>query len=207
MYTSSFNIRNVLFLILFLILFTGCWPVVKHSTDLKLKDGSDIRLYQREQDTAWIKVSGHMKEWDNHIIDNTNRLKDSNYVRLNIITRNIDTIFLSKFKIRIWYVENDLSKEITEGKIYYNPKSYGLDDTAPFLDMKDTLKDYALGTGSMSFIPILRIKSKPSIEIEKADYFISDIFFDCQVNGNPIVVHRLDTLYRKKRKLSGITAH
>jgi hypothetical protein len=117
MYISNFNINKILSLLFLLISCTGCFRT-NHQTYLKLSDGSDIILYQK--DTACMEVWGTMKEWNNYVIENDNRLKDSNFVKIDIRLKNLDTIVLNKFNIRLWYVKDNIFKEITEGRIYYD---------------------------------------------------------------------------------------
>lgn len=204
MYISNFNIKKIFPLLLLLIACTGCFRT-NHQTDLKLVDGSDILLYQK--DSTWMKVWGTMKWWNNYIIENDNRLNDSNFVRLDIRLRNLDTIILNNFNIKLWYVKNDILKEITEGRIYYDPESFHFDDYHQYQNMKDTFKNYTFINPSTNLGSLLVIKSKPSVEIEKADKFITNIYLDCKIDGEPIIIHKLDTLYKKKERMSGVSVH
>lgn len=202
MYISNFSIKKILSLLFLLTVCTGCFRT-NHQTNLKLADGSDILLYQK--DSAWVEVWASMKEWNNYVVENDNRLNDSNFVRLDFRLRNLDTIILNNFTIQLWYVKDNASYRISEGRIYYDPKSYDFDDYHLYKNMKDTFKNYMFVNPSWNLGSLLVIKSKPSVEIEEADKFVTDIFLDCKIDGVPIVVHKIDTLYKKEYKMSGVS--
>ena len=96
----SFSIKKVFWLLILLISFTGCFRI-NHNTYLKLKDGNYMSLYHH--DSAWLEIWGRMKEWNDYVFDNNNRLNDSNYVNFSIRVKDFDTIFINKFTAKIWW--------------------------------------------------------------------------------------------------------
>jgi len=184
---------------IFIIALTGCFRI-NHRTYLELKDGSDILLYQR--DSAWVKIWGSMKEWNNYMIDNNNWLNDSNYVRLELRVNKIDSIRVNSFFVELCQMLNNHSSQINEGKIYYDSESYHL-----FNNMIDTLKDFKFVNPSYGFGTLLTVQSKPSIEIEQADSFVVEVFLDCVIDGEEKIIHRVDTLFRNKKTRTGFSVH
>jgi hypothetical protein len=69
--------------------------------------------------------------------------------------------------------------------------------------MKDTLTNYTFINPSINFGSLLVVKSKPGVEIEKADKVIVNIFLDCKIDGEPVIIHKMDTLYKKKKECQG----
>ena len=201
---DKYTVNKVLFSIVFLITLTGCFRV-NHRTELKSRNGSDCFLYQ--QDSTWIHVWGNMKEWNNFIFENNNYLKDSNFVKLEIRLRNIDTIIVNQFNIKLWYISNNLSKEITNGRIYYDPKSYDYNNLYQSISIQDTLINYTFANPSWNMGTLLVAKSKPDLEIEKADNFVIDIFLDCKIDRKDTIIHLVDTLYKEKKQRFGISVH
>ena len=188
---------------LILIAFSGCFRI-NHLTYLKLKDGSDISLYQR--DSAWIEIWGSMKEWNNYIIENSNWLKDSNFVKFEIRTKDINFIKVNLFSVKLWHIHNNHSTPIDDGKIYYG-SYWQFDDYHPNQDMRDAFEDYTYVSPSGRFGILLVVKSKPSIEIEQADSFVIDVFLDCVIDSEAMIIHKVDTLYKDKKTRKGFSVH
>ncbi|MDR1730051.1 MAG: hypothetical protein LBR52_05250 [Prevotellaceae bacterium] len=204
MWKFNFSIKRILFLIIFTVILTGCFRI-NHQTLLKLKDGSNVLLYQH--DSVWMEIWGSMKEWNNYIIFNDNQLIDSNYVKLSIRLNNLDTVFIDKFHIRLCYIKDGILKEITEGKLYYDPESYRFNDYHLYYNMIDTFTNYEFVNPSYGFGTLLVVQSEPSIEIGQADNFVVDMFLDCIIDREAIIIHKIDTLYRNKKTKKGFSVH
>jgi hypothetical protein len=197
---DKYTFNKILLSIVFLITLTGCFRV-NHQTKLKSINSSECSLYQ--QDSTWIHVWEKMKEWNDFIFENSNYLKDSNFVELEIRLKNIDTII----NIKLWYISNNLSKEITNGRIYYDPKSYDYNNLYQSISIQDTLINYIFSNPSWNMGTLLVAKSKPDLEIEKADNFVIDIFLDCKIDRKDTIIHLVDTLYKEKKQRFGISVH
>lgn len=196
---------KVIYLSLFIIslICSSCIRILD-TTYLKTKDGSDIVLYQ-ENDSTLIKLLGSMKEVNNYIIDNNNFLKDSNYVRIDCRLKNIDSIIINEFYINLWMSKNLERIRITDGKISIDP-NLDISNESYTVNLVDTIKSKS-SHPSWNFWSMFIVKTEPSLEIEKADYFIIDLYLDYSINNEQLVVHKVDSLYRKKERTSGLTVH
>ena len=119
----------------------------------------------------------------------------------------IDSINVNSFFVKLWYVKNNITTEITKGRIYYG-SDWQFDDYHPYQDMRGTFKNYN------KYLPyyerygiLLVVQSRPSLELEGADKFVVDMFLDCQIDGEETVIHRVDTLYPKEKTRKGFSVH
>ena len=138
MYLSNFNFKKKIYYLILFCLFNGCYRT-KNTTSLKLKDNSDIVLY--EQDSAQILIYGSMKEWNNFIYYKDNALGDSNYIKYAFKVINIDSIIVEKCFIQLFYIKDNRSIQIEKARIYYDANSFYFDDYHQYRSINDTFKD------------------------------------------------------------------
>lgn len=204
MYIFNFRkISKIGIIGIFILIFCSSCFRINHQTKLVNKDEKNLLLYH--QDSTRLVIFGSMDEWNDYIIDNNRFLKDSNYVRLEIRTDNLDTIAINRFNVTLWRIKDGVKTRIEEGRIYWNPEAYL--NEGPFVDIKDTLQDSIYSQPPWNLGVLLVVKSAPSIEIEKADKFLVDFKLDCIIDGKELLILQSDTLYKKPEWRSGISLH
>lgn len=202
--TFIYNFNRKLLAILFIIFVCSACIRILTLTYLKTKNGSNIVLYQANDSTR-LEIWGSMKQVNDYILENDNLLKDSNYVKLDWRLRNIDSITINKFYIDIWRIKRLESTNITDGKIIINPDSCRFDKWRS-VNLTDTINSISIYP-RWNLWSMLAIQTAPSVDIEEADYFVLNLYLDCKINGQQLIIQKVDSLYRKKEKTNGVTIH